>query len=346
MIYRRDRGTGVISGLTNRAGERNTGRAPAGSGEHELVSSPTGLAAITNSRAASSTSTRRPTARCRSRRSARTTCSTSANGASDRIEILNAPVTPDNAGQYIGVYLADTWTIGRRLTLNLGVPLRATTASTRTRAAARRRRRRRDLVFPGDVLGQNADAGLQLVRAASARGVRPTGDGKTVVKGGWGRYVRMRLFDHLQPMANNVISTAVYRWRDLNWNRDYDAGEVNLDPNSVGLPQPDADRHVHVRRARGRQSGREAALHGRVLAAVRAAAAVRISRSASPGIHARVQQRHPAGEPLPAVRGVQHPDQQPRPRPGWTRWARLTMGDIITWYDYPAAAGGRLDTSR
>jgi hypothetical protein len=59
-----------------------------------------------------------------------------------------------------------------------------------------------------------------------------TGDGKTVVKGGWGRYVRMRLFDHLQPMSNNVISTAVYRWRDLNGNRDYDPGEINLDPNS------------------------------------------------------------------------------------------------------------------
>ena len=58
-----------------------------------------------------------------------------------------------------------------------------------------------------------------------------TGDGRTVVKGGWGRYHSQRTADQVQLVAKNVLDTTTYRWRDLNSNRDYDAGEVNLDVN-------------------------------------------------------------------------------------------------------------------
>ena len=54
-----------------------------------------------------------------------------------------------------------------------------------------------------------------------------------MIKGGWARYYHMRSSDDLQIANKNTISQARYRWRDLNGNRDYDPGEVNLDPNGA-----------------------------------------------------------------------------------------------------------------
>jgi hypothetical protein len=58
-----------------------------------------------------------------------------------------------------------------------------------------------------------------------------TRDGKTVVKGGWGRFARPRGVDEAAPVNQNSRFSTTYVWRDLNGNRAYDAGEVNLDPN-------------------------------------------------------------------------------------------------------------------
>ena len=58
-----------------------------------------------------------------------------------------------------------------------------------------------------------------------------SGDGKTVIKGGWGRYDHMRQLEpDVLTVARNSIANAIYKWRDLNGNNDYDPGEVNLDP--------------------------------------------------------------------------------------------------------------------
>src|SRR3972149_6660882 len=50
--------------------------------------------------------------------------------------------------------------------------------------------------------------------------------------GGWGQYAHMR---QLEPdawrLALNNQAYAIYLWRDLNGNNDYDDGEVNRDPN-------------------------------------------------------------------------------------------------------------------
>ena len=58
------------------------------------------------------------------------------------------------------------------------------------------------------------------------------GNGKTVVKGGWGRfdYMREQIPELTSTNRNNPTTTA-WTWHDRNGNREYDAGEVNLDPN-------------------------------------------------------------------------------------------------------------------
>jgi hypothetical protein len=58
-----------------------------------------------------------------------------------------------------------------------------------------------------------------------------TGDGKTVVKGGWGRFAHMRYGDEVNMASSNVFLDSTFTWRDLNGNRAFDLGEVNFDRN-------------------------------------------------------------------------------------------------------------------
>jgi hypothetical protein len=59
-----------------------------------------------------------------------------------------------------------------------------------------------------------------------------TGDARTVLKGGWGRFNEIRqTYTEPIPFNPNAIISTTYRWQDLNNDKKYQAGEVNLDPN-------------------------------------------------------------------------------------------------------------------
>ena len=58
-----------------------------------------------------------------------------------------------------------------------------------------------------------------------------TGDGKTVIKGGWGRFYLMHNQEELEVFNANSPQQATFGWRDLNSNRRWDAGESNLNRN-------------------------------------------------------------------------------------------------------------------
>lgn len=161
------------------------------------------------------------------------------NGVADQLAVWNYPVWPEPRIHTTAAYVQDRWTLGRRLTLNLGA------------------RYSHDKGFRPEICREAADAPGHVAFPAGCfdrielpvwSTISPrlraafdvSGDGRTLIKGGWGRFDKMRFTDEVQIADPNVIAQALYRWRDANGNGNYDNSEINLDPNgpdflSVGL---------------------------------------------------------------------------------------------------------------
>jgi hypothetical protein len=153
------------------------------------------------------------------------------DGEPFEIAFFNAPVRPLQKANNFDAYVRDSWTIGRRLTLNAGLRYSRQAAfvpqQCHNGASAPS-----NVMFPGECFQRVDLATVNSVAPRLRAALDVSGDGRTVIKGGWGRY------DHLRALApdalrlnRNSIAIGVFQWRDLNGNDDYDAGEVNLDPN-------------------------------------------------------------------------------------------------------------------
>jgi hypothetical protein len=60
-----------------------------------------------------------------------------------------------------------------------------------------------------------------------------TGSGKTVIRGGWGRFGDLRdAYNEPVPFNPNVGITTTWKWHDLNNDKLYEPGEVIFDPNN------------------------------------------------------------------------------------------------------------------
>ena len=170
-----------------------------------------------------------------------------------QINIYNNPVSARGDDRYTAVYVKDEWRLSPRLTLNLGARFAHDNlyAPATSRAAAP--------IGGGAPYAPYAAASFPQIDFPSYDTFVPrlhaaydlTGDGKTVIKGGYGRFVALRLPNNTTAVDPNKSVITTYVWRDLNGNRNYDPGEVNLDPdgpdfvaNNAGVgvinPRPDA----------------------------------------------------------------------------------------------------------
>lgn len=261
-----------------------------------------------------------------------------ANGVSDTIEVQNTPVSPTGRLIYIAPFIHDTWTVGPKLTLNLGIRYAYDNGKVPEvcREAANP---------PGDVANPAQcfpDIQFPVYHSLAPRlrfAYDFTGAGHTLLKGGWGRYQKGRWFEEINTANRNVINTTVYTWRDLNGNRDYDPGEINLDPNG-----PDFQSQTFT--------GQGAALANGIVNPNEAQAytdeyMLQFEHELMPGfgvrltgIHSRVLNWYRYENTLRPYESYTIPIRNTDPGPDNIRGNADDPGTVITYYEYPVALRG------
>ena len=146
-----------------------------------------------------------------------------------QIEIYNTPNAPELRTRYMAFYVQDSWTMNRRLTLSLGL------RGQRDRGWVPAQCQRLGTFVQAYPTNCNEEVQPNIFNSFTPRihaAFDLTGDGRSVIKGGWGTFVHLRSTGaEINNFNRNGQRTMTYDWRDLNGDRDYDPGEVNLDPN-------------------------------------------------------------------------------------------------------------------
>ena len=149
------------------------------------------------------------------------------NGTPTQFWTRNTPAVGDSWQNIYYTYATDSWRVTRQLTLNVGLRFERFTNSVPAQV-------KEPGPWPFARTGQlpEVDAGdwnLLAPRVGAAFDL--FGDGKTVVKGTYGRFNHEHMFGWVGMFNPNYVSTTVYRWTDPDGNRAYTPGEINLDPN-------------------------------------------------------------------------------------------------------------------
>ena len=140
--------------------------------------------------------------------------------------VINFPLKGVFRENSYAAYLQDTWRPTRRLTINLGLrwerQLHFVPASVKPQGT-----------FGNSGSFPKVDAGAWN-RLAPRVGVAYDlfGDGKTVLKSTYGWFNDdLGIREYAVTFSQNQPLNYVYRWRDLNGDRNYQPGEANLNPN-------------------------------------------------------------------------------------------------------------------
>jgi len=143
------------------------------------------------------------------------------------IEIYNYPFMDDTRATKYAAYLKDTWRITERVTANLGVRWERQHSFLPEQSYAGSSQF--PTLFPAGTFA--ALDVMRWTRTVPRVGLAWDLNVKTVVKTTFGIFNHMIADDFATEYNNNAQSTARFRWRDLDGNRNYTPGEVNLDLN-------------------------------------------------------------------------------------------------------------------
>jgi carboxypeptidase family protein len=256
------------------------------------------------------------------------------NGAPFQIEVWNNPAYAKVVTHYLGTYVTDSWNVARRLTLNLGV------------------RFAHDNGFVPDVCREAAAPPGNLAFPAGCREKQQfnvwnsfaprlhgawdiNGNGKTMLKGGWGRFDHQRQqVPELDAADDQVRTQVVYRWRDLNGNGRYDGGEVNLNPNGPDfVSQTGGSNTIPSADERQPKSDEYSVTFERELMQN---FALRVS-----GVYSRYRNTYRLANLLRPFESYSIPVTNTDPGPDGVRGNADDPGTLFSYYEYPTTLAGR-----
>src|SRR5712691_1632122 len=149
-----------------------------------------------------------------------------APGTPSQIRIYNTPVVPADHDNIYAWYLKDSWRPTSRVTVNLGIRWERQHSFLPAQDYAGARDW--PTVFPG---GSFPKIEVQkLTRAVPRTGLAWDIGGKSVVKATFGLYNYMLGDTYADAFNRNATAQATFNWHDLNGDKLYQPGEVNLDP--------------------------------------------------------------------------------------------------------------------
>ncbi len=146
-------------------------------------------------------------------------------GTASQIRIYNTPVVPADHDNTYAWYLKDSWRATRGLTVNLGVRWERQHSFLPAQSYAGARDW--PTIFPA---GSFPQIEVQtLTRTVPRAGVAWDLGGKAVVKATFGLYNYLLGDTYADAFNRNATANAVFNWHDLNGDKLYQPGEVNLD---------------------------------------------------------------------------------------------------------------------
>jgi hypothetical protein len=161
-----------------------------------------------------------------------------------------------------------------------------------------------------------------------------------MIKGGWGVFHHARQLDpELNAADPQLRTTVLYRWRDLNGNRDYDPGEVNLDPTLGVAAGGDFVSQSGGSNTVANPNERDPVSHELSLTLERelmANFALRVS-----GIYSRYQDVYRTVNVLRPYESYNIPVTRPDPGPDGRPDTADDPGTSFTYYEFPVTLSGR-----
>ena len=143
------------------------------------------------------------------------------SGAPFQVVTYHGPISSRTEANYTGFFAQDAWKLGR-LVMDLGLRFDRNSAWVPEQTGT-----------GGNFTNPYTQPRVE-VPTLNNWGPRVhfaydlTGEGKTVIKGGWGQFNRERGTGDTSGMNGNASRTSTYRWNDRNGNKQWDAGEVDL----------------------------------------------------------------------------------------------------------------------